>query len=136
MKKVYDKKLITILVVTALMVFIASLEALIHTKSVEVLNTYLAAFPNQTPNDFMTFTLMNYLSNIFTPIIISAFLFFTYNKLKPNRYYSIFFGALILNRLVLKILNFDIHSIFYYILLVLYIVLLLAIDRYCNVSEV
>lgn len=135
MNKKISNKLKFVLIISLLIVLFASLEALMNAKSVEAFNSYKVVFPDHTADDYIDFTLMNYVYNIIETIIISLFLFFTRDKLRPNKLYAIVFGGMILIKLVNKILSFNINSIFYYILLILYILLLISVVRYCGSTE-
>lgn len=135
MNKKISNKLKFVLIISLLIVLFASLEALMNAKSVEAFNSYKVVFPDHTADDYIDFTLMNYVYNIIETIIISLFLFFTRDKLRPNKLYTIVFGGMILIKLVNKILSFNINSIFYYILLILYILLLISVVRYCGSTE-
>ena len=130
-----NKNLKVVLIVSFLIVLFASLEALMNAKSIEAFDSFKVAFPTLTAQDYINFILLNYIFNILEPIIISMFLFFTYNKIKPNKLYAIVFGGMILIKFVNKIFTFNITSIFYYILLVLYILLFISTVRYITVSE-
>lgn len=135
MDKKINKNLKIVLIISILIIVFASLEALMNAKSLEAFNFYKEMFPAQTAQDYLNFILLNYLYNIVEPIIISLYLFFTYNRIKPTRLYAIVFGGMILIKLVNKILTFNINSIFYYILLILYILLFISVIRYSNNTE-
>ena len=85
MKKNVNKNLKIILVIALLIVLFASLEALMNAKSIEALNNYRNTFPNNSNQDYLNFILLTYIFNIIEPIVISLYLFLTYNKIKPNK---------------------------------------------------
>ncbi|NLD18217.1 MAG: hypothetical protein GX666_11655 [Tissierellia bacterium] len=135
MKKTVNKNLKTLLIITLFIILFASLEALVNAKSIEALNNYKVAFPDHSNQDYINFILLTYIFNIIEPIAISLYLFFTYNKIKPNKLYSIVFGGMILIKLINNVLTFNINSIFYYIILILYFLLLIFVVKYGSSME-
>ncbi len=135
MNKKVSKKLKIVLIISLLIILFASLEALMNGKSIEAYNSYMEVFSNHSFSDYLNFILLSYIFNIIEPIIISLYLYFTYNKIKPNSLYKIVFGGMILIKIVNKVLSFNIGSIFYYIILILYILLLISIIRYSSSEE-
>ena len=135
MNKKVSKKLKIVLIISLLIILFASLEALMNGKSIEAYNSYMEVFSNHSISDYLNFILLSYIFNIIEPIIISLYLYFTYNKIKPNSLYKIVFGGMILIKIVNKVLSFNIGSIFYYIILILYILLLISIIRYSSSEE-
>lgn len=135
MKKNVNKNLKIILVIALLIVLFASLEALMNAKSIEALNNYRNTFPNNSNQDYLNFILLTYIFNIIEPIVISLYLFLTYNKIKPNKLYAIVFGGMILIKLINNILTFKINSAFYYIILILYLFLLIFVVKYSSNME-
>ena len=135
MNKKVSKKLKIVLIISLLIILFASLEALMNGKSIEAYNSYMEVFSNHSFSDYLNFILLSYIFNIIEPIIISLYLYFTYNKIKPNSLYKIVFGGMILIKIVNKVLSFNIGSIFYYIILILYTLLLISIIRYSSSEE-
>ena len=135
MKKTVNKNLKTLLIITLFIILFASLEALVNAKSIEALNNYKVAFQDHSNQDYINFILLTYIFNIIEPIAISLYLFFTYNKIKPNKLYSIVFGGMILIKLINNVLTFNINSIFYYIILILYFLLLIFVVKYGSSME-
>lgn len=136
MNRIISKNLKVILVICLLIITFASLEALINAKSLEAFNNYKSSFPDKSGQDFISFILLNYIFNVIEAILISLYLFFTYNKIKPNRLYGIVFGGMILIKLINKLLTFNIYSVFYYVLLVLHFALFIYVIKYSNNTEV
>lgn len=131
MKKT-NKSLLYILIISVLIIFIASLEALFNAKSLEIFNLYKTIYPYAKGSDFLNFVLINYLYNIVEPIVISIFLLVTHNKIKVNNLYRIVFAGMVLIRIVNLVFSFNINSIFYYLLIINYFILFIFIIRYKN----
>lgn len=135
MNKELSKNLKRLLIISLLIIILSSLEALINAKSLEAFKIYQEVFPEHNIQDYLSFIVLNYIFNIFEPIVLSLFLYFTRNRLKPNKLYGIVFGGMIGIKLLNKFLTFNIGSIFYYILLALYILLLISTVRYSTKRE-
>lgn len=127
-KIINDNKIITrILIVAALIIFVASMEAFMLAKSSELLDIYMELNPGDMPSDYVNIVLINFLLNIFEPLLIALYVFLTYRKYGANKLFKFIFGGIILIRLVNIILRFNIGSIFYYLLIILYIVFFIVI---------
>lgn len=115
------------LAITVAIIMFASIEALMLAKSKNIYDAYLIANPNFTSQDFINFVLIGFINNIFEPIILSLYSFFTYKKYKFNRIHKFVFCAVILIKMINIASKFAISSIFYFILLLLYALLLITI---------
>lgn len=112
----------------------ASLEALTTIKSKELLDLFIAKFPDRSVEDYRLSVMLNYSLNILDSIIIAIYTFFSLNK-PLNRFYKLIFAGLILIRIINSFLKFQIYSFFYYLLLILYIVLFIHILKIPNGGE-
>lgn len=117
-----------ILIISSIIIFIASLEALLQAKSSELLNAYLKAFPNESPNDYLGLIMVNYFYNIIEVIMITLFTVFGMKRFGITVMYKIVFSVMLILRIVNFVLTFKTNSVFYYILIVLYIILLFIIS--------
>lgn len=135
MKVKYHRDLKTILFITIIIILVGSLEALINSKSIEAYDSYREVFKDSTFRDYMSFVIINYFITILEPIIISLFLFLTYNKIKLNWLYALVFGGMILIKIINILFSFNIYSIFYYLILGLYIILFIFVIKYSLSSE-
>lgn len=122
-----DKFTNRILIVTFLMIIVASLEAFILAKSKDLLDIYLEIHPKDSPNDYLNTVIINFLINIFEPILISLYTFFTYKKYGIAPVFKFIFGGIILVRLINIGLKMNFESIFYYLLIILYIIFFILI---------
>lgn len=112
---------------TVAIIIFSSIEALMLAKSKEIYDAYLMANPNFTSQDFINFVLIGFISNIFEPIVISLYSFFTYKKYRFNRIYKFVFCTIILIKMINIAFKFAVSSIFYFILLILYALLFMTI---------
>ncbi|WP_054252332.1 hypothetical protein [Neofamilia massiliensis] len=131
MKKI-NKNLSYILIVSLAIILLSSLEALITAKSSEAFELFKAAYPGSQGSDYLSFVLVYYLSNIIEPIILSVFLFLTFDKIKIKGIHKLVFAGIVLVRILRLIFSFNIASIFFYIILALYVVLFILLVRYEN----
>ena len=122
-----DKFTNRILIVTFLIIIVASLEAFILAKSKDLLDIYLGIHPKDSPNDYLNTVIINFLINIFEPILISLYTFFTYKKYGIAPVFKFIFGGIILVRLINIGLKMNFESIFYYLLIILYIIFFILI---------
>lgn len=123
-EKKFVKRLV---IVTTLLVIISSIEAIIMAKSKELFDAYIIINKNHTFSDYISLVLVNYFSTIFEAIIITLFTFFTYNKYGISSLYKIFFSAIIFMKLVNYLLKFNTSSVFYFLTIILYIILLITL---------
>lgn len=121
------KRLLLILIVATLIILVASLNALIMAKSKEIYEAFLQQNPNMNFDQFISFVIITFFTNIFEIAIISIFTFLTFNKIRFNKIYKIVFGVIVLLRIFNHILSFNLDSVFYYVLLVLYLIFFVLI---------
>lgn len=129
------KKLNRIYILSALIVFIASIEALFIAKNSELLNNFLKVNPSSNSSEYIIIVLMNYLMNILEPIIISLFTLFSFNKFGISKLYKYVFSIIIFLRLIFIIITFSLNSIFYYLMIVLYLIFLYVILTLPQISR-
>lgn len=125
-----------ILVISALIVLISSLEAFMMAKDRTLFEIFLNNNETVTSfSDYINLVLLNYIFSIAIPIIITIYTYLTLDKYGLNfstrsfLFYRIFFGGMVLIQLVNMVFKFSVTSIFYYINIVLYIILLILVVR-------
>lgn len=126
----YIKEIKTVnrlLIITALIIFIASLEAFTLGKNQDLLKVFLDLNKNNTPSDYMGIIITNYFFNIFEVILITLFTFFSYKKYGISKLFKIIFSLIILIKTINIIISFKTNSIFYYLIVLLYITYLLVL---------
>lgn len=121
------KKINRIYIISAVIIFIASMEALFLAKNKELLNNFLMLNPKLSPHSYISLVLVTYLTNILEPIIISLFTLFTINKFGLSRLYKYVFTAIIILRLFFIVLTFSFNSIFYFFLVISYVIFIYII---------
>lgn len=116
-----------LLIVAFVIVFLASLEALMMAKSMDIFDAFIEKNPDMNFDQYISFVLVNFFSTIFEPVLIALFTFFTYKKLGINKIYKIVFGIIVLLKIVNIITKFQLDSIFYYAIIVFYIIFFIVI---------
>ncbi len=130
-----NKRLKIMIIVGGLIVFISSLESLMVAKSKDAFEAFKILTGNSDFSFFISYTLQNYFMNIIEPIIITLYTYFTFNKIRINRYYHLFFGMIVLVRIVLLVVMFNYQSIFYYIIIALYAMFFASVITMDNRKE-
>lgn len=125
-----------ILIVSGLIVLISSLEAFMMAKDRTLFEIFLEN--NEAIgsfSDYLNLVLLNYIFSIAIPLIITIYTYLTLDKYGLNfstrsfLFYRIFFGGMILIQIVNMVLRFSLTSIFYYLNIVLYLILLILVVR-------
>lgn len=125
-----------ILLVSGLIVLISSLEAFMMAKDRTLFEIFLEN--NEAVgsfSDYLNLVLLNYIFSIAIPLIITIYTYLTLDKYGLNfstrsfLFYRIFFGGMILIQIVNMVLRFSLTSIFYYLNIVLYLILLILVVR-------
>ncbi len=122
-----NKWLLRILLVSALIILIASVEAFMMAKSLEMYEAFLEVNPGGDFSSYIDLVLFHFILNIIEPIIISLYTYLTIHKGGVTFTYRLFFGAMIIIRLVHLVLQFRLQSIFYYLLILLFILLFVVV---------
>lgn len=125
--KTTNKYIRNLLIISFLIILLSSLEALMLAKSREIFEAYQINNQGTNFSNYISLVIVNFLSNIFEPMLISLFTFFTYKKFGINKVYKIVFGIIILLKIINLILKFQLASIFYYLILIFYIIFFIII---------
>ncbi|QQK07176.1 hypothetical protein [Miniphocaeibacter halophilus] len=105
-----------------------SLQVLMAVKDLNYFQMYKETLGNNIKYDeFITIGLLGYLQGILIPIILSVYTFFTYKKININWLYKAVWVLLLLSSLIMKIMEFFIGSIFFYISIIATLILLMYI---------
>ena len=128
-KKLQEKYLLRILIITFLIVLVSSMESLMLAKSTEFLDSFLKSNPGSSQGDYLNTIIMSFLASIFEPVIISIYTFATHKKLGIKKIYKFIFAAILGLRLFNTIISFRLNSVFYYILIILYILLIICVIK-------
>lgn len=135
-RKAKDKWFMKILLVSSFIILISSLEAFMMAKDRTLFEIFLRNNDAvNTFSDYLNLVLINYIFSIGIPLIITIYTYLTLDKYGVNfstrsfLFYRIFFGGMILIQIVNMVLKFSLTSIFYYINIILYLVLLILVVR-------
>lgn len=123
-----EKYVKRIILVTFLIILVSSMEAFILAKSSELIKAYIETNPGSSTGDYINVVLLNYFVRIIEPVIITLFTVLTYKKFGISRLYKFFFAAIIALKLFNLVIRFEFYSIFYYLLIALYLLLLVLVS--------
>lgn len=127
-KKLEIKQLIVILILSGIIILSESLQVLMVVKDLNYFEIYNETLgKNIKYDEFVTIGLLGYLQSVLIPIILSVYTFFTYKKININWLYKAVWVLLLLSSLIMKIMEFFIGSIFFYISIISTFLLLIYI---------
>lgn len=127
-KKLEVKQVTVILILSGIIILSESLQVLMAVKDLNYFQMYKETLGNNIKYDeFITIGLLGYLQGILIPIILSVYTFFTYKKININWLYKAVWVLLLLSSLIMKIMEFFIGSIFFYISIIATLILLMYI---------
>ena len=130
------KQLNIILIASAAIIFSSSLEVLIRVKDSGLFevwkeNALLAGYFTQnmppTFDDYVVGEMFRYMFRIIIPIGFSLFSYYTYRKLRLNRLFIFVWSVLILGGIAYTFFELNFNSIFYYIVLIGFVVMLITV---------
>lgn len=130
-----NKRLIVMVVIAGLIIFISSLESLMVAKSTEAFEAFKKLTGSSDFSVFINYTLQNYFMNIIEPIIITLYTYFTFNRIRINKYYHLFFGMIVFIRIILLVVMFNYQSIVYYIIIALYAMYFVSVITMDNTKK-
>ena len=110
-----------------LIVLVASAEAIMLGKSKELMDAFIALDPANNADGYIGVVLINFFQNIIEVVLTALYVFFTFKKHPFNSMFKIVFAIIIGLKLVTHILKFNLTSVFYYLLVILYILFLYVI---------
>ena len=130
------KHLNIILIASAAIILSSSLEVLIRVKDSGLFeiwkeNALLAGFFTQnnppTFDDYVVGEMFRYMFRIIIPIGFSLFSYYTYKKLRLNRLFIFVWSVLLLGGMAYTFFELNFNSIFYYIVLIGFVVMLITV---------
>ena len=122
-----NKYIYRLLILSFLIILVNSLESFIYAKSSELLQSFLEVNPGSTADDYLSIVLINYFVSIVEPVIITLFTVFTYKKYGITKLYKFIFSAILALKFFNIVLKFNFSSVFYFVNIILYILLLILI---------
>lgn len=130
--KLPTNKFYLILFSCALIIFITSLETMFRVKDVMLYNHWvetnqLIGDKAQLLNDYISINLSNFFSKIIIPVLFAIYTYYAYMKIRINQLYVFIWTVLNLGGLAYTLIELRFDSIFYYINILGYVVLLLTL---------
>lgn len=129
MTREQKKKWMRILLLSAAIVLVASLSVLIEVKSEELFHTFQAVQPDLRWDDYVSYVMVRYLTLILEPVLLSIFYYVTRSRYLDHFLARVLLGGTVLIRWVLLLFRWEWASLFYYVLLVLYLLLFAVIAQ-------
>lgn len=130
--KLPTKKLYLILLSCALIIFITSLETMLKVKDSTLFDNWLSS--NQLVgdkalflNDYISVNLSIFFSKILIPVIFAIYTYYAYIKIRINQLYVFIWTVLNLGGLAYTVIELRLDSMFYYINILGYIIMLLTL---------
>ncbi len=130
--KLPTKKLYLILLSCALIIFITSLETMLRVKDSTLFDSWLSSNQlvgdkAQFLNDYISINLSIFFSKIMIPVIFAIYTYYAYIKIRINQLYVFIWTVLNLGGLAYTVIELRLDSIFYYINILGYIIMLLTL---------
>lgn len=119
-----------ILIPCALIILSESFATMIKVKDINLYNEWVSGLDiglNNSFNDYIVMNLIFYFFKIIIPISLSLNAYLAYIKIFINQLFIFVWTVLILGGLAYTIIEFNLNSIFYYITIIGYIALFLAL---------
>ena len=118
-----------ILIISAAIIIIASIEALFLAKDINFYQNFKDISEVLTYEEYINLVLFNMFLVIVNPMIISLYTFFTIDRIEINQIYKMFFGFSTLISMMHTFFQFRLSSITYYLVIILNIILLIVIVK-------
>ncbi len=136
------KQLYIILILCSIIIFSVSIDTLIKAKDIELYRKWKDDIKSRNISSVDT-SLEGYISNnlvsLFSKIVVPLFLslntYFAYTRTRINSLFIIVWSMLILASIIDTFLELSIYSVFYYIKIVSYIILLFTILSLIRLKE-
>lgn len=130
--KLPTKKLYLILLSCALIIFITSLETMLRVKDSTLFDNWLSSNQlvgdkAQFLNDYISINLSIFFSKIMIPVIFAIYTYYAYIKIRINQLYVFIWTVLNLGGLAYTVIELRLDSMFYYINILGYIIMLLTL---------
>ncbi|GAB6109641.1 hypothetical protein [Fusibacter bizertensis] len=130
--KLPTNKLYLILFSCALIIFITSLETMFRVKDVMLYNHWVEANQligdkAQLLNDYISINLSVFFSKIIIPVLFAIYTYYAYIKIRINHLYVFIWTVLNLGGLAYTVVELRLDSVFYYINILGYVMLLLTL---------
>lgn len=128
------RQLYIILIVCSIIILSISLDTLIKAKDIELyikwkedINLKGLSSIDTSFEGYITKNLVYFFSRIIVPLFLSLNTYFAYTKTRVNKLFIIVWSMLVIGSLIATFLELSFHSVFYYINIILYVILLFTI---------
>lgn len=125
-----EKKFINkVLVLSSVIILLAAVEAFMMAKDIDIYAVFKKLNPASDQSQYINFVLLRFISIIIHPVLVSLFVYFTKDRYINEKMFKMFFIAMTLIQLVNLIFQFNLNSIFYYLIIIAHIYLLVLIIK-------
>ena len=134
--KIPKSKYYTILVLTSIVILSISMESMFRAKDLSLFENWLSIYNikavgdyelNQVFSSYIAIILSNMFLKTIIPVSLSIYSYFAYTRIGINKLFVFIWTVLLLGGLVYEVISFNITSIFFYINIIAYVILILTI---------
>jgi len=136
-EKMHKSKFYLILIFTSLIILSISIESLIRVKDISIFESWIKtnniSFTSdyeldQAFNSYISFILTTMFLKLTIPMALSIHSYFAYTRIRINKLFVFIWTVLLLGGLAYEIVGFNIVSVFFYINIITYIILIITIN--------
>ena len=134
--KMPKSKFNIILIFTSMIIFSISMEAMIRVKDISLFQNWIEAKDilinneielEEAFNSYLVLILISMFIKIVVPMALSIHSYFAYTRIRINKLFIFIWIVLLLGGLAYELVGLNIGSIFFYINIIIYIVLIITI---------
>jgi hypothetical protein len=125
-KKRHNRQLTILISLCAALIIVSTVEIAMLANP-EGYRVWLEFNPGTTPADYSAFMLTRYLLDIFVPVALALYTYFSISRLGTPMTYRLIWGAIVALTTGYKLLAFQTASVFWYVTLVLLAALFLVV---------
>lgn len=136
-EKMHKSKFYLILIFTSLIILSISIESLIRVKDISIFESWIKTNNisltsdyelDQAFNSYISFILTTMFLKLTIPMALSIHSYFAYTRIRINKLFVFIWTVLLLGGLAYEIVGFNIVSVFFYINIITYIILIITIN--------
>lgn len=136
-EKMHKSKFYLILIFTSLIILSISIESLIRVKDISIFESWVKTNNisltsdyelDQAFNSYISFILTTMFLKLTIPMALSIHSYFAYTRIRINKLFVFIWTVLLLGGLAYEIVGFNIVSVFFYINIITYIILIITIN--------
>ena len=142
--KLPKKQLYSILIISSIIILSETISVMIKVKDISLFKEYLinlgytleiSSIYNEQFNSYVAMNLSYFFFNIIIPVTISIHSYISFISIRISKLFVFIWTVLILGALAYTIIRLNLQSLFYYISILSYILLLLTILSLNNVID-